>query len=473
MIKDVAEALKQIGPSFKLEPFATIIQPIVEDVLAEHKKDKYRKGTILTPVLLVWLVLTLTLRRDINYPKSLNWLVSGLRWLCLDLPAKAKLVKDGAISHARVKLGVAVFRDIFYKFVLSFKLISPDFYLWATVMFDGTDMTMPDTDSNRDKFGKPKSRSGDGAFPQMRVVALLVLSARLIFDIAFAPYIGKKTGERTLMLEILKKIKRTDFLFLFDAGFYSFLIARYMIENKLNFIMKIANSIKLIKIPGSDLPDGSYLAVIKGKIEDPAGSKNGRKKWIKVELTVRVIVFQIPGFRPVRLITTILDPAITAKEIVIHYHKRWDIEIAYDEIKTHQCATLRGQMPTIIRSKRADLVEQELYAMLITYNLIRSLIYEAASKHGKDPCLISFLDSLQLIIDAVPFMSGTQCDGKNRFDYLLELIADSLIDRPRRSRINPRVVKVKMSKFRRKRNADKSIYRNFENNMKIITQEAA
>ena len=117
MIKGAVEALKQVGSSFKLEPFATIIQPIIEDVLAEHKKDKYRKGTILTPLIMVWLVLSLTLRRDISYPKTLNWLVSGVRWVCLDLPAK--LVKDGAISHARVKLGVAVFRDIFYKFVLS------------------------------------------------------------------------------------------------------------------------------------------------------------------------------------------------------------------------------------------------------------------------------------------------------------------------------------------------------------------
>ena len=70
-------------------------------------------------------------------------------------------------------------------------------------------------------------------------------------------------------------------------------------------------------------------------------------------------------------------------------------------------------MPTIIRSKRSDLVEQELYAILITYNMIRSLIYEAASKHGKDPRFISFLDTLQLIIDAVPFMSDTQGDEKN------------------------------------------------------------
>lgn len=212
MINSMMESLKQIGPSFKLEPFATIIQPIIQEVLAEHKKDKYRKGTILTPLVLVWLVLTLTLRRDINYPKTLNWLVSGLRWMCLDLPAKARLVKDGAISHARVKLGVTVFRDIFYSFVLSFTGIRPDFHGLVTVMFDGTAMTMPDTDSNRDKFGKPKSRGGYGAFPQLRAVALLVLSARLVFDIAYAPYKGKKTGERTLMLEILKKNQTHRFL---------------------------------------------------------------------------------------------------------------------------------------------------------------------------------------------------------------------------------------------------------------------
>ena len=130
-------------------------------------------------------------------------------------------------------------------------------------------------------------------------------------------------------------------------------------------------------------------------------------------------------------------------------------------------------MPTTIRSKRPDLVEQELYAMLIMYNLIRSLIYEAASKQCKDPLLISFLDSLQFIIDAAPFMSNTQRNQRNMFEYLLELIADSPIDRPRRPRVNPRVIKVKMSKYKRKRRADKSTYRNFEEKLTIITQKEA
>ena len=117
--------------------------------------------------------------------------------------------------------------------------------------------------------------------------------------------------------------------------FTLFFLAWYMKENGLNFIMKVSKTVKLKAIPNSHLPDGSYLSIISGKIEEDSKSTKGRKKWKQVETTVRVIVFQIHGFRPVRLITSILNTNITAREIVIHYHKRWDIEITYDEIKTH------------------------------------------------------------------------------------------------------------------------------------------
>jgi hypothetical protein len=220
MIRDAVDALKKIGPSFKLEPFASIIQPIIEEALSEHKKKNYRKGTILTPLIMVWLVLALTLRRDINYPNTLNWLLSGFRWLSHDMPSF--IVKNGAISRARVKLGVDVFRCIFDKFASSFKNTKADFYQWVTVMFDGTTMSMPDTKSNVEKFGKHSSGRGSGAFPQLRAVALLALSARRILDIAYGPIKGKKTGEKTLMFKILQRCKGRNLLFLFDAGFYSF-----------------------------------------------------------------------------------------------------------------------------------------------------------------------------------------------------------------------------------------------------------
>jgi hypothetical protein len=57
---------------------------------------------------------------------------------------------------------------------------------------------------------------------------------------------------------------------------------------------------------------------------------------------------------------------------------------------------------------------------------------------------------------------------QDKFSYLLTLIADCDIDRPRRQRINPRVVKIKMSKFKRKNKTHKSEKRNLEKELKII-----
>jgi len=207
------------------------------------------------------------------------------------------------------------------------------------------------------------------------------------------------------------------------------------------------------------LSDGSYLAAV-------------RKKG--VDITVRVIDYQIPGFRPARLLTTLLDPTISARELVIHYHRRWDIELAYDEIKTHQCATLRGQSPTIFRSKKPELVAQELYAVLIVYNLVRNLIHKAVSEQPQQVRRISFLDSLQCLIDAVPHMSiADETQAETQYQYLRTLIAECVIDRPQRHRINPRVVKVKMSKFKRKRETHKASRRDLESELQVLMQEAA
>ncbi len=462
-------AFDHIGTSFQLGAFGTILQPLILEVLAEYGKQKYRKGTILTPLIMVWLVLVLAIRRDLNCHKALNWMVSGFRWMHGMLPAAANIVKDGAISHARVKLGVEIFRALFAKLVGTFSKLESDFHGLVTVMFDGTSGSTPDTASNIEKWGKPSSRRGDAAHPCLRIMTLMVLSVRCILDVAYAPYRGKKTGERALMLTILKRLTRPGLLFLLDAGLYAFDILHTLGQRGQAFIIKSPRTLKLQIL--KRLPDGSFLVELSGKIEDLSKplSPSGRKHWQTVTLNVRAIRVQIPGYRPFVLLTSILDPSVTAREIALHYHKRWDIEIAYDEIKTHQCATLRGQSPTTFRSKRADLVEQELYAMLIMYNLIRGLIAQAAQVHGKDPRFISFADALQHILDATPIMTAVS-DEKRKvtFTCLLTVIADAGIDRPRRHRINPRVIKVKMSKFKRKTAAHVSEHRNLEKALKII-----
>ncbi len=447
--------LQDITPSFDFLPFGHLLRPFIDETLSELGKDTWRKSTILIPPFLVWVVLALTLRRDLNTYAVIEWMISATRWI--DLNVAVHLLSDGALSHARVALGYEVFALLFRKFTAS-RTLEPDFHSMVSVVFDGTMLSMPDSETNRAEFGKPGSKRGESAFPQLRMVALMVVATHLVLDFAFGPCRGKTTGERSLMKQILARIKLEGLLFLFDAGFYSFLLAWEIENRKGHFIMKVSNSVKLRPIKSCSYGDGSYLSKITGKVD-------GRKE----VLVVRVICCQIRGFRPFRLITNLLDEEREAREIARHYHQRWEIEIAFDEIKTHQCATLRGESPTVLRSKRNDLVKQELYALMTSYNVIRTLMEEGAKKSGKEVREISFLNSMQAIIDAVPILNwrGHPRVGE-AMQHLIEVIGESEIEKARRPRVNPRVVKVKMSKYKKKRKAHQGEKVDYETELIII-----
>lgn len=448
--------LQQIAPSYDFRPFGDLLRPLIQEALTKLEKDRFRKGTILIPTFLVWVVFALTIRRDLNTHAVIEWMISAARWI--DLNVAVSLLSEGALSHARVALGSEVFELTFKKLSATVEL-SPDFHGLVTLIFDGTTMTMPDTEKNRAEFGKPSSRTGEAGYPQLRMVALLVGTTHVMLDLAFAACRGKGTGEHSLMKQILDRTRRKGLLFLFDAGFYSFALAWTIQQCDEHFLMKVGRNLKLLPIKGSVLADGSFLARITGKVD-------GQMQ----EMTVRVIECRLRGFRSFRLITNLRDKEITAREIAKHYHQRWEIEIAFDEIKTHQCARLRGQIPTIFRSKRADLVKQELYALMITYTTMRLLMQQAAAQAGKKPVEISFLDTLQAIIDAVPLFNWKQHPHSEEelLGYLLSVIAASEIESARRPRINPRVVKVKMSKFARKNKTHRGETRDFDKDLSIL-----
>jgi IS4 transposase len=94
-----------------------------------------------------------------------------------------------------------------------------------------------------------------------------------------------------------------------------------------------------------------------------------------------------------RLITTILDPEqAPAKQLAALYHERWEIETAFDELKTHLCGS-----NIVLRSKTPELVQQEFYGMMMAHFAIRGLMHEAALKANEDPDKLSFLHAVRVI----------------------------------------------------------------------------
>lgn len=209
---------------------------------------------------------------------------------------------------------------------------------------------------------------------------------------------------------------------------------------------------------------------MKGKIVDPAGPwPDGRTRWKQLTYKVRVIEYRIPGFRRVRLITNLLDPAIPAIEIARHYHSRWEVELVYDSVKTHQSGTRTGQCHTVLRSKRPDLVQQEILASLTAYNLIRHLINEAAGRQSLAPRSISFVDAVQTIINCIPPMRRMPTERlPAAYEQLLVDVARCQMKRWRRPRKYPRVVKVKMSNFKLKRPNHRGVHWDPANEVRIL-----
>jgi IS4 transposase len=113
-------------------------------------------------------------------------------------------------------------------------------------------------------------------------------------------------------------------------------------------------------------------------------------------IRVRVIDYTIDDGREhpdtYRLFTTILDPdEAGAIELAAAYGCRWEIEVAFDELKTHQ----RGPR-TVLRSKSPDLVLQEIWGHLCCHFAIRSLMADTAAHTGHDPQRLSFVAALRI-----------------------------------------------------------------------------
>jgi hypothetical protein len=166
---------------------------------------------------------------------------------------------------------------------------------------------------------------------------------------------------------------------------------------------------------------------------------------------VRIIEYTLndparPGARERhRLLTTLLDAELDpATTLVCLYHERWEEELTIDELKTHQ-----RERP-VLRSQTPAGVVQEVYGLLLAHYLVRVLMFEAAATQHIDPRRVSFTATLKILRCRLPECPASQRGCQRWYRQLVQEVAEEIIE-PRRNRINPRVIKRKMSKWPKKR----------------------
>ena len=179
-------------------------------------------------------------------------------------------------------------------------------------------------------------------------------------------------------------------------------------------------------------------------------SRDARKQDPSLPATylARAITYQVKGFRPQVVLTSMLDPdAFPAAEVARLYHERWELELGYGEIKTDMLDRLES-----IRCRSVAGVEQELWGILLAYNLIRLEMERTADDFGVEPTRISFVTSLRIICDTWSWCALASPGAlPTRLKTMRELFTSLVLPERRTARRYPRAVKIKMSKFPRKR----------------------
>ena len=356
---------------------------VVDAVIAECGRTEQRRRS-LPARSMAYFAMGMALHSEGSYEDVLALISDGLAWAHRD-EGSPKLANKAAISHARDRLGPEPMALLFGR--VAKPLAAQDSAgCWLAgrrlVAIDGTCLDLPDTPVNDSHFGRPGVNKGErSAFPQARVVALAECGTHAMFEAVIGPY---TKSEAALSVELLGRLQ-PGMLCLADRGFYSFKAWQKACSTGADLLWRVNDN--LILEPVKDLPDGSWLADVFDSIADRRRQHPAR---------VRVVGYTIEDGRdptgPFRLVTTLLDHRkAPAKELAAAYAQRWEIETAFDELKTHQ----RGAR-AVLRSKSPDLITQEIWGHLCCHYAIRSLMFDAALHAGHDPDRMSFVAALRI-----------------------------------------------------------------------------
>lgn len=385
----------------------------------------------------LWLVIGMALFRD----RSIQEVVEHLS-LAIPRPGPRGGVAPSAIPQARERLGVEPVQHLFELTAEAWATRSAVESRWRGLSLwgiDGTCLRVADTPENEAAFGRPGSKRSASGYPQVRFVGLMALRARTLAAMSVG---GFHDGELTLVKQLWEKIPEHS-LTIVDRGFLSWAPLHKLSAagEERHWLMRAKSNLKWREV--KQLGPGDCLVEI-----SPTRQVRKANPEMPASFQARVISYQVKGYRPQKLITSMLDPEkYPAKEFAELYHERWELEVGYDEVKTHLL-----EREEALRSRKPSGVLQEVAGIALAYNLVRLEMARLAAELGLPASRISFRHALMMIrnfsLAAWAASPGVLPRRIGAFSEELRLL---VLPERRPERRYPRQVKIKMSGHLRNR----------------------
>jgi hypothetical protein len=347
--------------------------------------------------------------------------------------------KTSAYCNARSRFPEAPLKGLAFSLGHSLERAAADEWLFCgrqVKVIDGTSVQLPDTGPNQSEYPQPNQQKPGCGFPVMYISVLMGLGSGAIID---AETSGGSGYERSNFRTLWRSLEAGDIV-LGDAGYGSYAEVAMLGERGVDAVFRQSQR-KPDTLNGIRLGRNDWLVIW----NRPATAGG----WVDVfelpeRMVIRAIRFQhkVKGFRSkdVTIYTTLLDPKRYPKaELIKLYRRRWEMELRFRDIKT----TMGLEM---LKCKTPDGCRKELWMGLLAYNLVRSVMANAALERNVRLSRISFAGAAQRL---TAFASGylVREDTTAAYNLLIKHLVDDLLPH-RPNRVEPRKRKRRPKNYR-------------------------
>ena len=271
------------------------------------------------------------------------------------------------------------------------------------LMLDGSQLALSHWKPLADHFGTSKNGKASRK-PQARMLMLALAQSRLPWRYELAP---SKEHEQSVAQRMLMGLRSND-LILMDRGFWSYALFWQIAQQNAFFALRLRRGIPLKTV--RKLGKGDRLVTWQPSKKSRQKGLS-RREGLPRQIRLRVIEYQIRGFRKSAVVTNVLDPMRVSRDewtrlasrdergCILEaglYHRRWEIETLFHELKVEQGmeGSLRGRSP--------ETIAYEVAGHVLLYMLTRWLIVEASVEHGCEPLRLSFTQAQRELHDMRP-----------------------------------------------------------------------
>ena len=402
-------------------PFSNVLS---ETVLREalESLDLAWKDRVYTPLITLWVFLSQVISADHSCRAAVARLIAHR----VSNGQSACSPRTGAYCQARRRLPEEFFAKVTRLVGQTLESKVKQNWLWKgrhVNMFDGSTVSMPDTAANQTEYPQTNRSKPGAGFPIARIGVISSLACGAVLDFGICAYAGKGTGEVSLLRRLWHVLQQgsvllADSLMCNWRNIYELTERDVYIVTRLNKALRKADFRKGKRLGKDD----HIVQWPKPHIRD-VGRKVQRAmpRYITVR-EVRVRVEQ-SGFRSkeIIIVTTLLDPMEFSKQDLADlFRSRWNQELDLRSIK----ATMQMDF---LRCKTPELVRKEAWTHLLAYNLIRTVMAQAADKHDQQPRTLSFKGTVQTLEAFQPFIVSIGKRSHQLRDEMYQHVLDIIV----------------------------------------------